>query len=345
MSDIVPFETGDFEGVAPTSYSQPISLIRYNSGVGPTEVVLESVSGYGTCVLCADRPCIELPDSENALQSKLAELPGARLDRLCPTSAIELGSDPQMPIVDPDLCIGCGLCVLTCSYGAISMTESGVAYIETCDPSGLLIEGASCPPSFIEVERVGAIYLDECDSFRQIGEQVLNCSNLELMKLIRGLIWVLGGRCRVGRIGDVNFRVDAVAELPSDVVGLLEFEFGNDAMSVPRNLLEDLAVLNQRLAPGLSYELVGVFLTLPNQRSEYYEVVMDVMNVLGIKIHTISVGALMLLAWRFFRFEFSQALFVRDSEPNSFIAIAFDEVGENVDDLDELYPGCLTVLK
>ena len=40
-------------------------------------------------------------------------------------------------------------------------------------------------------------------------------------------------------------------------------------------------------------------LSLPNARSEYYQVIEDIENVLGLRCRTITVGILLILIWHF----------------------------------------------
>jgi len=42
---------------------------------------------------------------------------------------------------------------------------------------------------------------------------------------------------------------------------------------------------------------VGIILSLPNVRSEYYQVIRDIEKVLGLRCRTVTIGALVALMW------------------------------------------------
>jgi thioredoxin reductase (NADPH) len=55
-----------------------------------------------------------------------------------------------VPIVDPSLCDGCGLCVRVCPTGALAMSQgaAAVAWPEACDYHGLC--EMACPTQAIQ---------------------------------------------------------------------------------------------------------------------------------------------------------------------------------------------------
>jgi len=62
------------------------------------------------CRHCEDAPCIEI----------------------CPTGAVQRENEQSPVMVDPDLCIGCKLCVLICPFGVLQIGHQGRAIIK-CD--------------------------------------------------------------------------------------------------------------------------------------------------------------------------------------------------------------------
>jgi len=80
--------------------------------------------------------------------------------------------DLERPIVDENLCIGCGICMLACPYGAISRNERGVAQIdfELCKGCGICV--TRCPVSAIKVEHSASHQAVEqvVAGFRRRGE-------------------------------------------------------------------------------------------------------------------------------------------------------------------------------
>jgi hypothetical protein len=97
--------------------------------------------------------------------------------------------------------------------------------------------------------------------------------------------------------------MDAVVAFGSAEVGVAEIELSEMLLESPRALLEDVAVLHGRY--GIPMEIirpVSIVLALPNGRSEYYQVIEDIHEVLGIQCHTMTIGALFVMLWNFGKF-------------------------------------------
>ncbi len=91
--------------------------------------------------------------------------------------------------------------------------------------------------------------------------------------------------------------MDAVFELHGSV-GVIEMEFESDTLSVIRNLLDDLAIMQSRYGISVRDLIpVALCLSLPNTRQGFYQVCDDVDTVLDIQIRTLTIGALLLLLW------------------------------------------------
>lgn len=75
-------------------------------------------------------------------------------------------------------------------------------------------------------------------------------------------------------------------------------EFGTELLDAPRNVIDSLAVLISRYEmkrEQLTALIAGV--SLPNQRSEYWQLIEDINTVLKIEIGSLTTGALMILNW------------------------------------------------
>ena len=93
-------------------------------------------------------------------------------------------------------------------------------------------------------------------------------------------------------------RMDAIYSSPAGSFGAVEIEFGRDTLDASRGILDDIAVLNTRYGIHKhDNKALVICLQLPNARQGYWQVVRDVNIVEGIKIGTITVGALMFLLW------------------------------------------------
>lgn len=100
------------------------------------------------------------------------------------------------------------------------------------------------------------------------------------------------------RRGDTNIRMDMVLGPPGVDRGTSEVELGAGVLDAPRNILDNMAVLIARydIDKDQIVPLI-VTLSLPNQRSEYWQVIQDIRKVLEVKINSITIGALIVLVW------------------------------------------------
>ena len=72
------------------------------------------------CVRCEERWCARFPEvSAGVLKTASG---------VCPTDAIRFTAEGEATI--GDACVGCGLCVLRCPYGAIALEATGRAFVE-----------------------------------------------------------------------------------------------------------------------------------------------------------------------------------------------------------------------
>ncbi|MCO4320973.1 hypothetical protein [Aliidiomarina quisquiliarum] len=116
--------------------------------------------------------------------------------------------------------------------------------------------------------------------------------------LIDKLFQELGGKIRFPRVGDNNERFDAFLNFDK-YYALAEIEIPSiSILDAPRNLLDNYAVAISRrqLADKPIIPLV-IFWDIPNKRTDYWNVIYDIKNVLGIEIKTISLSAIALHYW------------------------------------------------
>jgi NAD-dependent dihydropyrimidine dehydrogenase PreA subunit len=261
----------------------------------------------GSCLRCKNAPCINYTEKEIRLTS-ITEFPAEINLNVCPVNAISWPLDKEAPVIDKEICIGCGLCVSRCPVCAISFDDLGIAVINDVENKFFVKKDKYNEKSFndnIEIfmntERNGFMKNDtdkilgfmysqiDKNIFRTVG----NFPNL----LVRNLLIELGIRAAIRRRGDTNIRMDLLFELAPSI-GVSEVEFGEDILNTPRNLLDNIAVLHSRYGYGLKNVMPVAFsLILPNQRSEYWQVINDINKILNIKIKTITIGVLAIMLW------------------------------------------------
>ncbi|MBM3210439.1 hypothetical protein FJZ39_03835 [Candidatus Saccharibacteria bacterium] len=118
--------------------------------------------------------------------------------------------------------------------------------------------------------------------------------------LIKALCEKLDLNPHFPRKGDVNERYDVLIDNPSGGYGIVtEVEIPSTAiLDAPRNLLDDIAVLTNRRGVKTD-NLIPLVMCwdFPNNRTDYWNVVKDIKDVLSIEIKTCSILALAVLAW------------------------------------------------
>ncbi len=262
-------------------------------------------SSQASCLRCVDAPCMFFGDAE-VVSASLPDFPADRNPTVCPAGAMSR-TDGGAPSIDPDACMLCGVCATRCPTAAISMIPHAVvddvaraAFPETSDAASAdaaLVALAAAPRTgefLIESDGVADLLREKLVSaWARVGDRFPD-------HLARNLLIAAGCGAAMRRKGDVFARMDIVLGSPWPDYGCAEAEFGDVAvLDAPRDLLDDVAVLVGRFGRNLdSVTTLVVTDILPNRRSEYWRIVQDIRNVLGIRIGTVTVLALCLLVWR-----------------------------------------------
>lgn len=111
--------------------------------------------------------------------------------------------------------------------------------------------------------------------------------------LVRDLLDAINIKTKIKRIGDVNMRIDAMGKLPDGKTAIFSIEFGNDALEIPRKILEDYAIIHNRYnIKKKDIVTFAILNLLPSKRSEYYKVVDDIKRITQIEIYTMPLDFL-----------------------------------------------------
>ena len=240
---------------------------------------------------------MEKDDSELTLFGALNAFPGDPSLDVCPTRAICWDGEKAAAFVVADDCIGCGLCISRCPYGAISLADGLIASVETTDPDGLAVDGA-VEGDHPDVKRSGQIAMLDAPAAASLPATVGRLADARTTLLVRNLLNEVGLNARTRRRGDTNMRIDAVGFSRSERPFVAELETGAGVLESPRALLEDVAVLHSRYGYEVDgIDPISIILSFPNVRSEYYQVIRDIEKVLGLRCRTITIGALVALLW------------------------------------------------
>lgn len=168
------------------------------------------------------------------------------------------------------------------------------------------------------------------DNELSLGDKINNViSSYEDLKLnrtlfsdlIRELFNKLHYKVYYPRVGDVNERFDLLLEAENSKI-VVEVEIPSLAvLDAPRDLLDDIAVMvNRRNENKENIKGLVLCWDLPNNRTDYWNVINDINNVLGIKIYTINVISLLILYWTNNSFDLNDNYFL-NAETKDFINI------------------------
>lgn len=342
MSDFVVHKGRRAAETFARHYGADVVNVHYGHGE-PTSVTLaDERTGSGTCLGCGSSPCMEKDDTELTLYGTLDVFPGDPSRDVCPTKAIRWDRESSTAFVVADDCIGCGLCVSRCPYGAITLDRSVVARIEKADPDELAIVGATRGGHPL-VTRTGRIAKSGAPAASNLPRMIAALDDSRVLLLVRNLLNEVGLNARTRRRGDTNMRIDAVGFSRNQRPFVAEIETGASVLESPRALLEDVAVLHSRYGYAVEgIDPVSVILTFPNVRSEYYQVIRDIEKVLGLRCRTITIGALVMLLWNCRKLDGfdGDAFAVGEKAIDLSKCLGLDD-----DELEEPYPGAFRPAK
>ena len=304
MSEVVPHRSARNQDGKIREYHGQVARLDFGEGLQPIMVEFnDGAKGCGTCLGCHDSPCMTLAVDDVALPEALREFPGAPDRDICPTGAITFDASSEFAEVDGKACIGCGLCVARCPYGAVSLAHDGVAVVEISDPDDLTADVPVNSPSVtghLRPERVGRIGPIDHPALGHMPDSIADLNPHQRARFVRNLLIECGIKCRTRRMGDTNVRMDGVLATSDGRLGPFEIEFRSDVLESQRELLEDVAVLRGRYGIEVTtIDPVSVLTQLPSTRTEYYRVMDDIEKVLGLRCRTVTVGALLAVFWHF----------------------------------------------
>lgn len=299
MSDVVPHKQALRRQGRLRRFQAALSMIAFTPSEGAEITFADGSAGRAVCLGCHDAPCMGL-EAQPSLDGELGTFPSDPSHDVCPTDAINWDAAGEMPTIEPESCVGCGLCAVRCPYGAISLSPDGIAVVETNDLDGITAQVEEDATPHVMTVRQGALGSVTERFVRELPAVVENLTDTQTTRLVRNMLAMCGVVAYMRRKGDTNIRMDGLLRFDSGQIGVVELETGSEVLESPRTLLEDIAVLHNRFGMDVA-DIVPVSMIgrLPTVRTEYYRVIDDIKKVLNIKCRTLTLGALCMLMWHF----------------------------------------------
>ncbi len=261
-----------------------------------------------SCIHCVKPTCINYSNIEIEVK-RLPEFPAYHDDNVCPVLAIQWPIGSRVPIVEKSLCFGCGICVKRCPVAAIYIEQDGTAVVQGTPNEYFIEQKGSTSQRVIDeitskfsqaIHINNTISIDDAimEKLQLSVEQAIGAQGPQFPNhLVRNMLCGIGMRSAIRRRGDVNVRMDLIFETDLGKNGVVEIETNTQVMvESPRDILDDIAVLISRYKYKKEDIIpIIVCLNLPNGRSEFWQVIQDIYNVLDIKIGCLTIGALICL--------------------------------------------------
>jgi NAD-dependent dihydropyrimidine dehydrogenase PreA subunit len=237
------------------------------------------------CLNCSDTPCMHFDDSKQL--KKVFDV--ALSLEVCPTNSISLDEKKQV-VIDDKTCINCGLCAFRCKTGAIYASDDKMRVSRDIT----MLTAGKQQYRDIKIIKNNNLFDGIEQKLGLLIEVIKNHKTSSVVRnnLFKSYFMSLGFKVAKPRTGDVNLRMDFVLE-SGDTLFLVESAQIGSPDTI-RDVLDGVAILSHKYEISLG-ELAGAccLLEFPNKRSDFYELVSDVKNVLNVDIYTLSLGVIM----------------------------------------------------
>ncbi len=256
----------------------------------------------GSCIGCDNTPCMEYADEE-LFTPIFQAFPHNTSKRVCPTNAIVKDSESRHVTIIPDMCIACGLCIQRCPTAAIHLDFAVGKCIVNNNPTITQACTETEQKTFIERAKSSS----RTFSFSSIPENfseryqksIHNASKItaDVSEIIvRNTLINMGIPCNTNAAGNNHNRTEFFGQEGDSVIIGESNSSETDTLSISRRILDDVAVMVSRYSINIQKIFpLSVINGFPNKRTDYYEVVHDIHNILGIRISTVTFHILFIL--------------------------------------------------
>ena len=271
---------------------------------GPTYLQFVTGSVPSMCLNCPDTPCSSFT-AEEISASVGVETPVAPEGTVCPSGALTITAG-RSPEVNADTCIGCGLCVMRCPVGAISL-DPGTAVATIQSERNSSFEQVPYDPVIFEerraaLERMLSLQPAPFSDAQLVEIQLTNLESRSSSSayqrmyrlLVRNTFLVLGLPARMKIAGDNNSFTELTVGINGQIA-LIEIEPGGDVLDAFRRLLAGIAIVSNRYGVAIAKVMPCIVVSrLPNVRVDYYEAVENAEERIGVAVRSIPIATLLL---------------------------------------------------
>ena len=247
---------------------------------------VQSTNSPAVCLACPTKPCVTLTVNSFARDT-------------CPIGAITVNPLSGQAEIS-NTCIGCGICALACPVGAIEVSSSGVAIVNSGDNSGL--PEVSSPSEFLkwldQLSRVGSISQSEAsDLGNSISERLKPLKANVFYPMVANYLRLLGFEATSSNVGDTSSRADVriFADgglVPVEVKSYTEVQMIN--MKSVQQALENKVLSARHDETGKQSSLASLVIGFdyPSQRALILEMIEHIYSAFGFKIGLVSINRL-----------------------------------------------------
>src|SRR5699024_9343190 len=212
------------------------SKLKYSEDV-PARIVLENGDEFfSSCLQCPDTPCLKYTNDEIE-NITFPFFPQDNTLYVCPTEALSLDGQDGFPIVERERCIGCGLCVSRCPYGAIFFNTEDVSAVVNTETQDYIEEintdqnneqvmelVKSRHNTFRSLPKEGYLMYESDGVYEQIYKKINEIKvDAQFPNILtRNLLIQADVSCSIRRKGDVNLRMDGVLGVGAENLGVIE---------------------------------------------------------------------------------------------------------------------------
>lgn len=267
--------------------------IIHNNIESPGRYISKTSKIDSGCTFCKEQYC-------KWLQKKELNFSALITDKLvCPVDAIKINKEENKMIVLQDMCIGCGLCVFRCPFGAIYLNGKGKAKIKSKKDKNYKMVKSKNHSRQIELNRKlkgGEIIIK-----RNLDKVAMALDQSIYYSYVSNILTTIGYPTSLARAGDTNDRIDAKIRTKHGIIPIeikSPMETIKISLKAIRQALENKIVIESRYnedTNNKSRDLTSLVIGYdkPEKRSDIIRLIRDIKNSYGINIGVLTIDDLL----------------------------------------------------